>query len=97
MPNHPSPAVTVSRNPGIGRPWAVSLAAPNIFVWRLYDNYPDAFSAARALAVGKLEEGQDFSVAMAQLPHDIPAVSAIEVSIELADALLAAALSKQVP
>lgn len=97
MRNRPSPTVTVSRNPGVGRPWAVCFAAPNTFVWRLFDNYPDAFAAARALAVGKLEGDQDFSVAIAKLPHDVPAASAIEVSIEMADALLAAALSKKVP
>lgn len=95
MSHHPSPAVTVSRNPGVGRPWAVCLAAPNVFIWRLFDNYADAFSAARAIAISKLEEGQDFSVATAQLPHDIPAASAIEVSIDLADALMAACLSKK--
>lgn len=97
MRNHPSPTVTVSRNPGVGQPWAVCLAAPNTFIWRLFDNYADAFAAARALAISKLEGDQDFSIAIAKLPYDIPAAFAMEVSIELADALLAAALSKKVP
>jgi hypothetical protein len=87
------PTVTLSRNPGHGKPWAVCWAAPNTFIFRLFEDYPDALAAARAIAVAKLEGDQDFSIAIARLPYDVPATSAIEASIDLADALLAAALS----
>ena len=90
-----SSTVTVSRNPGEGKPWAVCWAGPNTFIWRLFESYPDALAAARAIAVSKLEGGQDFSIAIARLPYDIPATTAIEVSIELTDALLAAALASK--
>jgi hypothetical protein len=95
MRDRSPPTVTLSRNPGAGKPWAVCLAAPNTFTFRLFDAYPDALAAARAIATGKLEGDQDFSIAIARLPYDVPATSAIEASIELADAMLAAVLSKR--
>jgi hypothetical protein len=93
MRDRTPPTVTLSRNPGAGKPWAVCWAAPNTFMFRLFADYPDALAAARAIAVDKLEGDQDFSIAIARLPYDVPHTSAIEASIELADAMLAAVLS----
>lgn len=90
------PTVTLSRNPGTGKPWAVCWAAPNTFIFRLFEAYPDALAAARAIAVANLEGNEDFSIAIARLPFDVPATSAIEAGIDLTDALLAAVLSKKV-
>lgn len=88
------PAVTVTRNPGNGRPWAMLYSSASLVEFRLFETREEANQAAGALAIEKLTSGADYKVAVAQPPGAVPELMAIEAWIDAADELLTAALKK---
>lgn len=87
--------VTVTRSFSEDRPWALCWAAPNFIDWRLYASREDAMDAARDISVAGFEGDNDFSIAIARLPHPELSTITLEAGIEIADAMLADILANK--
>lgn len=87
--------VSVTRNPGPGRPWAVIHVSDGLFEFRLFRTRGEALDAAKVFATSKLHSGVDYTVAAARLPRALPAELAVEAWIDAADDLLARTFQKR--
>lgn len=94
MSRRGAPTIRVSCNPNGGDGWVVSIAAEGSFRWFLFDTLQAARRAAAALAIEGIHGDQDFAVWVDDLPHSLRA-SAIEATIDLADALFADAMARK--
>lgn len=89
--------ITMMRNPGVGRPWALLFSSTGRFEFQLFDTLAEACEAARKMAVDKLTSGSAYKVEVAELPFATRDALAIEAWIEHTDALLADVLAKKAP
>lgn len=90
---HP-PSVAIVPDPlGTDR-WVVSMATPENFVWRLFNDLDDARREARSMAMAGVDDGDDFAVWINKVSPALRA-SAIEATLDFVDAMIADAVARK--
>lgn len=94
MSAHLPPFIAVSREPLGAQRWVVSMATPENFVWRLFNDLDEARREARHMALAGVVDGDDFAVWINKVSPALRA-SAIEATQDFVDAMIADAMARK--
>lgn len=94
MSGQEPPFIAVSRDPVGTQRWVVSMATPQNFVWRLFNDQDEARREARDMAIMGVEGGDDFAIWINKVSPALRA-SAIEATQDFVDAMIADALARK--
>lgn len=88
------PFIAVSRDPLGTERWVVSMATPQNFVWRMFNDLDEARHEARQLAIAGVGGGDDFAVWIKKMSPALRA-SAIEATQDFVDTMIADAMARK--